>query len=116
MILTRDHMLQRFYARDRASDGRFITGVLTTGIYCLPSCTARKPLPENVRFFANRDDARAAGLRACLRCRPDDFYQQYDPDVHLLDTRVGWRPSGCSWAWRAAPSRRCWGVGFRPLR
>ncbi|HVH12017.1 MAG TPA: Ada metal-binding domain-containing protein, partial [Longimicrobium sp.] len=86
MILTRDHMLQRFYARDRDSNGRFITGVLTTGIYCLPSCTARKPLPENVRFFATRDDARSAGLRPCRRCRPDDFYQQYDPDVHLLET------------------------------
>jgi AraC family transcriptional regulator of adaptative response / DNA-3-methyladenine glycosylase II len=86
MILTRDHMLQRFYARDRASNGRFITGVLTTGIYCLPSCTARKPLPQNVRFFATRDDARSAGLRPCRRCRPDDFYQQYDPDVHLLET------------------------------
>jgi AraC family transcriptional regulator of adaptative response / DNA-3-methyladenine glycosylase II len=86
MIMTRDHMLQRFYARDRASNGRFITGVLTTGIYCLPSCTARKPLPENVRFFATRDEARSAGLRACRRCRPDDFYQQYDPDVHLLET------------------------------
>lgn len=79
-------MLERFYARDRASNGRFITGVLTTGIYCLPSCTARKPLPENVRFFATRDDARSAGLRPCRRCRPDDFYQQYDPDVHLLET------------------------------
>lgn len=79
-------MLQRFYARDRASNGRFITGVLTTGIYCLPSCAARKPLPENVRFFATRDEARSAGLRACRRCRPDDFYQQYDPDVHLLET------------------------------
>ena len=86
MIMTRDHMLERFYARDRASNGRFITGVLTTGIYCLPSCTARKPLPENVRFFATRDEARSAGLRACRRCRPDDFYQQYDPDVHLLET------------------------------
>jgi AraC family transcriptional regulator, regulatory protein of adaptative response / DNA-3-methyladenine glycosylase II len=86
MIMTRDHMLERFYARDRASNGRFITGVLTTGIYCLPSCTARKPLPENVRFFATREDARSAGLRACRRCRPDDFYQQYDPDVHLLET------------------------------
>jgi AraC family transcriptional regulator of adaptative response / DNA-3-methyladenine glycosylase II len=86
MMLTRDHMLQRFYARDRASNGRFITGVLTTGIYCLPSCTARKPLPENVRFFASRDDAVSAGLRPCRRCRPDDFYQQYDPDVHLLET------------------------------
>jgi len=79
-------MLERFYARDRASDGRFITGVLSTGIYCLPSCTARKPLPENVRFFATQDDARSAGLRPCRRCRPDHFYQQYDPDVHLLET------------------------------
>jgi AraC family transcriptional regulator of adaptative response / DNA-3-methyladenine glycosylase II len=86
MIMTRDLMLERFYARDRASDGRFITGVLTTGIYCLPSCTARKPLPENVRFFASQDDARSAGLRPCRRCKPDYFYQQYDPDVHLLET------------------------------
>lgn len=89
MIMTRDHMLERFYARDRASNGRFITGVLTTGIYCLPSCTARKPLPENVRFFATREDARSAGLRPCRRCRPDDFYQQYDPDIHLLQTLLG---------------------------
>jgi AraC family transcriptional regulator of adaptative response / DNA-3-methyladenine glycosylase II len=86
MIMTRDHMLERFYARDRASDGRFITGVLTTGIYCLPSCSARKPLPENVRFFASQDDARSAGLRPCRRCRPNDFYERYDPDVHLLET------------------------------
>lgn len=88
MIMTRDHMLERFYARDRASNGRFITGVLTTGIYCLPSCTARKPLPENVRFFATREEARSAGLRACRRCRPDHFYDQYDPDIHLLETLV----------------------------
>ena len=79
-------MLERFYARDRASNGRFITGVLTTGIYCLPSCTARKPLPQNVRFFATQDEARTAGLRPCRRCRPDHFYDQYDPDVHLLET------------------------------
>ncbi|HET6765421.1 MAG TPA: Ada metal-binding domain-containing protein, partial [Longimicrobiaceae bacterium] len=83
-----DEMLQRFYARDRTADGEFVTGVLTTGIYCLPSCAARKPLPENVRFFAAEDDARQAGLRACRRCRPDNFYREYDPDLHLLDTLV----------------------------
>ena len=59
-------------ARDRSYDGRFITGVLTTGIYCRPSCPARHPKRENVRFFADGAAARAAGLRACLRCSPDD--------------------------------------------
>ncbi|HEX8573238.1 MAG TPA: bifunctional DNA-binding transcriptional regulator/O6-methylguanine-DNA methyltransferase Ada [Allosphingosinicella sp.] len=58
--------------RDRAADGRFVTGVLTTGIYCRPSCGARHPRRENVRFFATGAEAAAAGLRACRRCRPDD--------------------------------------------
>jgi len=57
--------------RDRAVDGRFVTGVLSTGIYCRPSCAARHPRRENVRFFANGAEARDFGLRACLRCRPD---------------------------------------------
>jgi AraC family transcriptional regulator of adaptative response/methylated-DNA-[protein]-cysteine methyltransferase len=59
-------------ARDRASDGRFVTGVMTTGIYCRPSCAARHPKRENVRFFTDGIAARAAGLRPCLRCRPED--------------------------------------------
>ncbi|HUQ12972.1 MAG TPA: bifunctional DNA-binding transcriptional regulator/O6-methylguanine-DNA methyltransferase Ada [Novosphingobium sp.] len=58
--------------RDRIHDGRFVTGVLTTGIYCRPSCAARHPKRENVRFFADGAAARAAGLRACKRCLPDD--------------------------------------------
>ena len=59
-------------ARDRAFDGRFVTGVLTTGIYCRPSCAARHPARHNVRFFANGEAARGAGLRPCKRCLPDD--------------------------------------------
>jgi AraC family transcriptional regulator of adaptative response/methylated-DNA-[protein]-cysteine methyltransferase len=59
-------------ARDRGADGRFVTGVLTTGIYCRPSCAARHPKRENVRFFADGEAAAAAGLRPCLRCRPDE--------------------------------------------
>lgn len=59
-------------ARDRAFDGRFVTGVLTTGIYCRPSCSARHPRRENVRFYTDRAGARAAGLRPCMRCCPDD--------------------------------------------
>lgn len=58
--------------RDRSFDGSFVTGVMTTGIYCRPSCAARHPVRGNVRFFASGDDARAAGLRACRRCQPDD--------------------------------------------
>ncbi len=60
-------------ARDRGFDGRFVTGVLTTRIYCRPSCAARHPRRENVRFFSDGAGARAQGLRACLRCRPDDL-------------------------------------------
>lgn len=58
--------------RDRAFDGRFVTGVLTTRIYCRPSCAARHPARENVRFFASGAEARAVGLRPCKRCLPDD--------------------------------------------
>jgi AraC family transcriptional regulator of adaptative response/methylated-DNA-[protein]-cysteine methyltransferase len=63
-------------ARDRRADGRFVTGVLTTGIYCRPSCAARHPKRENVRFFASGAEAAAAGLRACLRCRPDEVTRE----------------------------------------
>ncbi|WP_233222030.1 bifunctional DNA-binding transcriptional regulator/O6-methylguanine-DNA methyltransferase Ada [Allosphingosinicella deserti] len=63
-------------ARDKAADGRFVTGVLTTGIYCRPSCAARHPKRENVRFFASGAEAAASGLRACLRCRPDDVSRE----------------------------------------
>ena len=58
--------------RDRSFDGRFVTGVLSTGIYCRPSCAARHPKRKNVRFFAQAEQAEAAGLRACLRCHPND--------------------------------------------
>ena len=58
--------------RDRAFDGQFVTGVLSTGIYCRPSCAARHPARANVRFFADGAQARLAGLRACRRCLPDD--------------------------------------------
>ncbi|HEX8655139.1 MAG TPA: bifunctional DNA-binding transcriptional regulator/O6-methylguanine-DNA methyltransferase Ada [Allosphingosinicella sp.] len=63
-------------ARDRTIDGRFVTGVLTTGIYCRPSCAARHPKRENVRFFADGPEARAAGLRPCLRCLPDEVTRE----------------------------------------
>lgn len=56
--------------RDSAATG-FIFAVTTTGIYCRPGCPARTPRPENLRFFGTPAEARAAGFRACKRCRPD---------------------------------------------
>jgi AraC family transcriptional regulator, regulatory protein of adaptative response / methylated-DNA-[protein]-cysteine methyltransferase len=58
-------------ARDRAADGYFYYGVRTTGVYCRPSCGARRARPENVRFFDDIEGAQRAGLRPCKRCRPD---------------------------------------------
>ena len=61
-----------FERRDRTWDGRVIGAVRTTGIYCKPSCPARRPKREHVAFYATADEARAAGFRACLRCKPDE--------------------------------------------
>ena len=57
-------------ASDSRYEGVFIVGVRTTGIFCRPSCTARKPKPENVQFYRNVGAALAAGFRPCKRCRP----------------------------------------------
>jgi AraC family transcriptional regulator of adaptative response/methylated-DNA-[protein]-cysteine methyltransferase len=67
-----DWAFAAFDARDRSKDGRFVGAVKTTGIYCKPSCPARRPLRENVEFFESPAEARAAGYRACKRCLPDD--------------------------------------------
>ena len=64
-------MEQAFAARDRAWDGRFVVAVTSTGIYCRPSCPARRPRPENTRFFASNGAAEAEGFRPCKRCEPD---------------------------------------------
>jgi AraC family transcriptional regulator of adaptative response/methylated-DNA-[protein]-cysteine methyltransferase len=61
-----------FMRRDRAWDGRIIGAVHTTGIYCKPSCPARRPRRENVTFYATAEEARAAGYRPCMRCKPDE--------------------------------------------
>ena len=81
-------MYARVLASDAAYNGRFFTGVLTTGIYCLPSCKARKPKPENVRFFPTCEAARESGLRACKKCHPDDFARGADPVLETIETLV----------------------------
>ncbi|MBL8265734.1 bifunctional DNA-binding transcriptional regulator/O6-methylguanine-DNA methyltransferase Ada [Steroidobacter sp.] len=56
--------------RDASRDGEFFYGVMTTGVYCRPSCKSRLALRKNVRFFGTPEDAERAGLRPCKRCRP----------------------------------------------
>ena len=71
-IVTDDEAWAAFERRDRQWDGRTIGAVKTTGIYCKPSCPARRPKREHVEFFRTAEEARAAGYRACLRCTPDE--------------------------------------------
>jgi len=70
--IDQDEAWAAFERRDRRWDGRVIGAVKTTAIYCKPSCPARRPKREHVEFFADGETARAAGYRACLRCRPDE--------------------------------------------
>jgi len=72
----RETMLAATMSRDAGSDGKFYVGVTTTGIYCLPSCKARKPLAKNIVFFSSRAEAIAAGFRGCKRCNSESY-----PDV-----------------------------------
>jgi len=96
-----------FMRRDRAWDGRIIGAVTTTGIYCKPSCPARRPKREHVEFYASADEAREAGYRACLRCKPDEVGRDREavtnaislieqaeetPTLEQLATAVGYAP------------------------
>jgi AraC family transcriptional regulator of adaptative response/methylated-DNA-[protein]-cysteine methyltransferase len=69
-VLDPDECWNSILQRDKTRDGHFYFGVLTTGVFCRPSCPARKPLRDNVRFYETTEQAEKAGLRACLRCRP----------------------------------------------
>lgn len=71
--------------RDKAFDGAFLYGVMTTGVYCRPSCAARLPRRGNVRFYAAAADAEADDLRACLRCRPLAS-AGCDPNVAIVES------------------------------
>jgi len=96
-----------FERRDRSWDGRVIGAVKTTGIYCKPSCPAKRPKRENVEFFSSGAEARAAGYRPCMRCRPDEVGRdreaiakaarlieqaQEPPSLDELAAEVGYAP------------------------
>jgi AraC family transcriptional regulator of adaptative response / DNA-3-methyladenine glycosylase II len=84
-MLPKPYTWSREEARTGKFDGKFIIGVWTTGIYCIPSCSARQPKPENVSIFKTEEEAKAAGLRACKRCRPDLFYKGEDENIALFE-------------------------------
>jgi AraC family transcriptional regulator, regulatory protein of adaptative response / methylated-DNA-[protein]-cysteine methyltransferase len=69
-------MRQAVATRDERYNGVFVYGVVTTGVYCRPSCRSRPAKPENVRFFANPAAAEGAGLRPCKRCEPRGLYDR----------------------------------------
>jgi AraC family transcriptional regulator of adaptative response / DNA-3-methyladenine glycosylase II len=71
MDLDQDACYRAVATRDARFDGRFFGGVLTTGIYCRPVCPAKTPRRENMIFYPSAAAAEGAGLRPCLRCRPE---------------------------------------------
>ncbi|MBK7548683.1 MAG: helix-turn-helix domain-containing protein [Rhodoferax sp.] len=95
-------------ARDARFDGRFFTGVTSTGIYCRPVCSVKTPKRENCRFFDHAAQAERAGFRPCLRCRPelaphsvvwsiqDATYILAHQAAWLLDEPEAWGPDALS--------------------
>ncbi len=71
-------------ARDRSMDGVFFYAVMSTGIYCRPSCPSRRPLRENVVFFRARGAAELAGFRPCKRCKPEASGRN-DPGAQIVE-------------------------------
>jgi len=89
---TRDAMVAAFMASDPTYDGVFYTAVKTTRIFCRPACPARKPLPQNVEFYATVREAMFAGYRPCKRCTPLDTPGKPPEWVARLIARVDETP------------------------
>jgi AraC family transcriptional regulator of adaptative response/methylated-DNA-[protein]-cysteine methyltransferase len=86
-------MYAALLGRDPAYDGLFIVAVKTTGIFCRPTCTARKPQPKNVEYFATASEAILAGYRPCKRCRPLERNHRAPGWVGRLMDRVDRAPA-----------------------
>jgi AraC family transcriptional regulator of adaptative response/methylated-DNA-[protein]-cysteine methyltransferase len=85
-LVTEDDLYQALIERDARVDGRVFYGITSTGIYCRPTCAARKPLRRNVRYFHSPEAAERAGFRACKRCQPRSA--QIDPRMALVERVV----------------------------
>jgi AraC family transcriptional regulator of adaptative response/methylated-DNA-[protein]-cysteine methyltransferase len=97
-------MYKAVVSRDSSFEGVFLVGVKTTGIFCRPTCGAKKPRRENVEFFRSADDALYAGYRPCNRCKPINQLKEPPPAVKRLRELV-----------EKSPSRRITGRDLRRL-
>jgi len=82
-VMSNPDLWNAVLARDASRDGSFVFAVRSTGIYCRPSCPARRPHREQVRFFKLPEAAEQAGFRACKRCHPRSA-RGNDPQVELV--------------------------------
>src|SRR6266581_4445591 len=87
-------MYRALVNRDSTFEGIFFVGVRTTGIFCRPTCTAKKPARENVDFFATPTEALGGGYRPCLRCHPMDPQQRSPKLIERLRSEVERAPGG----------------------
>lgn len=87
-------MYRALVQRDPSYEGIFYVGVRTTGIFCRPTCSAKKPARENVDFFARPSDALESGYRPCLRCRPLDPNARPPKLIERLRAEVERAPGG----------------------
>lgn len=93
-MMNEDECWQAVLDKDARSDGLFVYAVKSTGIYCRPSCAARRPLREHVQFFATPAEAERCGFRACRRCRPGtaDAIALINKVVHELARQIQAHP------------------------
>ncbi|WED66206.1 methylated-DNA--[protein]-cysteine S-methyltransferase [Synoicihabitans lomoniglobus] len=87
-------MMRAFYARDAAAEGIFLVGVRTTGIFCRPTCGARKPKPENIEFYVDASAALHDGFRPCKLCKPLNATPNIPSLVEQLRDAVEADPTG----------------------
>jgi len=87
-------MYRALVNRDASFEGIFYAGVRTTGIFCRPTCSAKKPAQENVEFFSTPSDALHGGYRPCLRCKPMDPHERVPKLIERLREEVERAPDG----------------------
>ena len=87
-------MYQALVNRDPGFEGIFFVGVRTTGIFCRPTCSAKKPARENVEFFPSPNEALLGGYRPCLRCQPMDPARSAPELIKRLRAEVEKAPDG----------------------
>src|SRR5438552_7387637 len=94
LLPPRETMYHALVNRDTSFEGIFYIGVRTTGIFCRPTCSAKKPARGNVDFFATSSDALENGYRACLRCHPLDPNARPPKLIERLRAEVERAPGG----------------------